>query len=99
MPNVADGFPGWADLRRRVPLWVLLAVLVTAWSIQFSLARGRLLLPPVCDDVGYFLEGLDWMEQCRFEGCAALARLLVERPPHSPFATLLALLSFGVCGV
>lgn len=98
MSEVAICFPGWAEVRRRLPLWLLLAALVTALSMQFSLAHGRLLFPPVYDDVGYFLDGLERLEQCRQHGGAELVRGFVNHPPHSPFSTGLALVGFGVFG-
>src|SRR5207248_705840 len=99
MQNAQGAAWGWRQVRRRALVWAALAGLTTAWALQFSTRHGRLLAPPVCDDVGYFLDGLSRLEDFRLHGCGAALVGLATRPPHAPFSTFLAAACFGLFGV
>ena len=90
--------------RRREYSWALVIVLVglvaafTAMMIQYSRSYGRMLVGPLYDDVVYLDEGLRYAQLAQTEGGWALVREAVRRPPHSPLATSIALVSFLICG-
>lgn len=86
-------------LAMRVLLWALLAVLFTAWTLQYSMQHDRLMGVPTYDDIYYFNDGVERLEQFYQHGWAGLLRSCWRDPPHSPFSTLLAFLSFGLFGI
>ena len=86
------------SLRARVTLWIVLSAAFTLAVIQYSHQHGRLILHPSYDDVGYFADGLGRLQVLYREGPAGLFAEHVRNPPHSPFATYLALLSFALFG-
>jgi 4-amino-4-deoxy-L-arabinose transferase-like glycosyltransferase len=80
-------------------LVLLVGILFTAFALQWSFQNGRLTRDPGFDDVGYFLDGLERTEVFYTRGFDGLARDLSRNPPHSPWSTGLASLSFLIFGV
>ena len=83
----------------RLPWWVAIAVVFTVLVVQLSMHFGRLAVDPQYDDVMYFLDGLDRLEQVRADGLRGLAAGYLHRPPHSPWSSFLAAACFAVFGV
>ena len=81
-----------------VALALLLSSLFTAVIVQYSFRHGRLLGPPLYDDVTYFNDGLQRLDMAEREGLVSVVRSHIQDPPHSPFATYLAAASFAVFG-
>jgi hypothetical protein len=77
---------------------VVLATAFTAMVIQYSRSYGRMLVGPLYDDVVYLDEGLRYAQLVQTKGVWALVQEAVGRPPHSPFAYLIALAGFLLCG-
>lgn len=86
------------SLPARVTLWIVFSAAFTLAVIQYSLHHGRLILHPSYDDVSYFADGLARLQVLYREGPPGLFAEHVRNPPHSPFATYLALLSFALFG-
>ena len=76
-----------------------LAALVAAFHIRHSLDGGALALPPTYDDVGYFIDAAARLDTLRRGGLEAFFAEYAARPPHSPLASLLALIGFSFFGV
>ena len=81
-----------------VALALLLSSLFTDVIVQYSFRHGRLLGPPLYDDVTYFNDGLQRLDVAEREGLVSVIRSHVQDPPHSPFATYLAAASFALFG-
>ena len=80
-------------------LGVLIAgVLFTAFALQWSFQNGRLTKDPSFDDVVYFVDGLERVRVLYDHGFEGLFRDLWKNPPHSPWSTGLASLSFLLLG-
>ncbi|MGH7266099.1 MAG: hypothetical protein ACREMB_14830, partial [Candidatus Rokuibacteriota bacterium] len=79
-------------------VYVALAAAFTAMLIQHSRSYGRMLVGPLYDDVVYLNDGLVYAQLIQTRGFWAAATQAVERPPHSPFATLTAAASFLLFG-
>lgn len=75
-----------------------LSVLLTCATLQFSFDRGRLALPPTYDDCGYFESGARWVRTFYESRWRGLSREIYVDPPHSPYSTALAALSFLAFG-
>jgi hypothetical protein len=78
--------------------YTVLATLLTMLIVQYSRNYGRLLVGPLYDDVVYLNEGLHYAQVAQTQGPRALVELAVSRPPHSPFATFVAGVSFLLFG-
>jgi hypothetical protein len=81
-----------------VLVYVALAAMFTAAMIDYSRNYGRMLVGPLYDDVVYLNEGLLYAQLAQTQGLPALLQYAIQRPPHSPFATGTALLSFILFG-
>ena len=70
-------------------------------SCRFELCgiTGRLAQELVHDDVGYALDGVKRLDILLQAGPGAALHNLVAIPPHSPWQTLLAMLSFVAAGI
>lgn len=79
-------------------LYVVLATLLTSLIVQYSSNYGRLLVGPSYDDVVYLNEGLHYSQVAQTQGPRALIEQAVRHPPHSPFATFVACVSFLLFG-
>ena len=80
-------------------LILIAAGLFTAFALQWSFHNGRLTRDPGFDDVGYFVDGLERSQVFYAQGFMGLIRDLSNNPPHSPWSTGLAFLSFLILGV
>lgn len=89
----------WTPGPARILGWMALATLFTLGTIQFSFHHYRLLCPAMCDDVSYFLDGLDRLEEFHRRGLIGLLQSGWSHPPHSVFSSLVAAVSFGILGV
>lgn len=80
----------------RVAAIVAFAVILSAITATFSLALarqfGRLSVPPLYDDVVYFLSAAQWLNAAPSHGIAANLYGLLHQ--HAPFATLTAIIGF-----
>ena len=94
--NIAQPSEHW---RWRLLLWAAIAIAFTSWSIQYSYRHGRLIAVPGYDDVSYFCDGLDRIDELYVQGWNGLIHSYVKDPPHSPFSTSLATASFGLFGI
>jgi hypothetical protein len=74
----------------------LLLLLKTAVLLSDSYEYGRLALPPVYDDVSYFVDALERVDVFHAYGLRGLIEGLVLSPPHSPYSTLAAFAGFLV---
>jgi hypothetical protein len=90
---------GRAWLWARLPWWVAIAAVFTVVVVQLSMRFGRLQVDPQYDDVTYFLDGLDRLEQLQADGLRGLAVGYLHRPPHSPWSSFLAATCFALFGV
>ena len=72
--------------------------LFTAFALQWSFQNGRLTRDPSFDDVVYFVDGLERVRVLYDHGFEGLFRDLWKNPPHSPWSTGLASLSFLLLG-
>jgi len=86
-------------LATRILLGIVLSTGFTLVIIQYSLRHGRLILPPTYDDVTYFADGLARLEVLYRDRLPGLVADHFRNPPHSPFASYLALVSFALFGV
>ncbi len=91
--------PTWAWLRARLPWWVAVAAAFTTVFVLLSVRVGRLQSPLHGDDMMYFLDGLDRLDQFRSKGLSGVVAGYVDRPPHSPWASFLAAGCFGLFGM
>src|SRR5262245_60061410 len=80
-------------------LATMLAAGITTLVLRRSLERGRLASLPTYDDAYYLAEGAKWLARWRTEGAWEVVREYVSRPPHSPFSTAAAGVSFAVLGI
>jgi hypothetical protein len=76
----------------------LLLLLKTAVLLSNSYVYGRMAMPPVYDDVSYFVDALQRVDVFRAEGMRGVVDGLISSPPHSPYATLAAFAGFLVSG-
>jgi hypothetical protein len=80
-------------------LHCLLAAMVTAACVQYSFRHGRLIFRgPMADDANYFVDGLQRLQVFDRSGFSGLVRSLINQPPHAPFSSLLAMISFAIFG-
>jgi hypothetical protein len=81
-----------------VVIWII-GVTYTILVVQWSLKAGRLAMDSIADDVGYLSDGLGRLNILHQGGFWALLRSFWSSPPHSPWATVSALLGFAIFGV
>jgi hypothetical protein len=86
-------------LTRDVLVAAFLAAVFTALQIQASLNVGALSRPPTYDDVGYFVDGAQRVQQFWKGGLIALVRGYIVAPPHAPGSSFLALGGFALFGL
>ncbi len=86
----------WPLRAGRVAAVVALAVILTAVTATLSLEQarqfGRLAVPPLYDDVVYFLSAVQWLNAAPGQGIAANLYALLHQ--HAPFSTLTAIIGF-----
>jgi hypothetical protein len=86
-------------LTRRLPIWVLMAVLFTMAMINYSKRVGRLLAAPTYDDVNYMIDAAKRIQVFDLANVYNAVKHWIENPPHSPGETLLAMLGFSIFGI
>jgi hypothetical protein len=79
--------------------FIIVSGLYAANVIQWSIRFGRLAMDPVFDDVGYMIDGLQRLNVLDRAGFHSFCLNFVNSPPHSPWSTFLALISFALMGV
>ena len=73
-------------------LAVVLTAVTALLSLRLSEQFGRLSVPPLYDDVVYFVSAIQWLNQAPSHGVVAnILRLLHQ---HAPFSTLMAAIGF-----
>ncbi|MDQ3777083.1 MAG: hypothetical protein M3461_23385 [Pseudomonadota bacterium] len=80
-------------------LAVLFAVLASIVYLRLSQLGGRLAEDLTYDDVVYANDAAERLLLGADGGLLAFFRSFVENPPHSPFATLLAIAAFAIGGL
>jgi hypothetical protein len=86
-------------MRNNLLLILIAGSIFTAFALQWSFHNGRLTRDPGFDDVLYFVDGLERAQVFYAQGFEGLLRDLSKNPPHSPWSTGLAFLSFLILGV
>src|ERR1700733_15307454 len=84
---------------RWTTVFIVVAGLYAANVIQWSIWFGRLAMDPVFDDVGYLIDGLQRLNILDRFGFHEFCQTFINSPPHSPWSTSLAILSFALMGV
>lgn len=79
--------------------WTALTIPFTLLVLQYSLNRGKLIVPAHYDDVSYLRDGLAKLDGFYRGGIGGLAARASQHPPHSPFGTLTAFAGFAIFGV
>lgn len=79
--------------------WAALSAVFTLLVLQYSLSRGKLIVPAHYDDVSYLRDGLAKLDGFYRGGISGLVARTSQHPPHSPFATLAAFAGFAIFGV
>src|SRR4051812_18086346 len=67
--------------------------------VRAGASYGRLSIPPVYDDVNYFVDALVRVQILLEKDVWHFAKSFIEAPPHSPYSTLAASLGFLFFGV
>ncbi len=91
--------PGRSFVRINTLAAFLVAIIFTVFCLQWSLMRGRLSQDSTYDDCAYLIDGAQRLGVFYESGAGAFVLDLAEHPPHSPFSTLGAALSFAVFGL
>ncbi len=86
-------------MRNNLLLILIAGAIFTAFALQWSFHNGRLTRDPGFDDVKYLVDGLERAQVLYAHGFEGLVRGLWKNPPHSPWSTGLAFLSFLFLGV
>jgi hypothetical protein len=87
------------ELATRVLLLAIPAAAFTLLVVQYSLRRGKLLVPPTFDDISYLKDGLSRLDAFHKGGFQALLEQFPKQPAHSPLSALLAISGFALFGV
>lgn len=81
-----------------VLVWLLLAACFTMLVVNYSLNRGKLIVPAHYDDVSYLRDGLAKLNLFYKGGVDGLLYSVYLKPPHSPFATAVAFWGYAIFG-
>lgn len=79
--------------------WTVLSIGFTLLVLQYSLTRGKLIVPAHYDDVSYLRDGLAKLDGFYRGGLNGLVGRTSQHPPHSPFGTLAAFTGFALFGI
>ena len=82
----------WVRLAGLVILAAGMTTIVAARSLEISRLHSRLSVPPLYDDVSYFLDAIGWMNAAEGQSILASAWGLLHH--HAPFSTLVAAIGF-----
>lgn len=85
---------GWLRLSGLVSLAALVTAIVAYKSLETSSLHGRLSVPPLYDDVSYFLDAARWMNAAKGQSIFASVWDLLRQ--HAPFSTLVAVIGLGL---
>lgn len=86
-------------LGARAAILGLLAIAFTLLMVNYSRLYGRLLFLPVVDDVAYMDDALERLKVLYTSGFWGLITGYADAPPHSPFSSGLAMISFALLGL
>jgi hypothetical protein len=75
---------------------VLLTGFMTFESVRASFQYGRLSAPSMFDDVGYFVDGQQWLNELQLSGIVQSTIALLSH--HSPLSSLFAAIAFAIFG-
>jgi hypothetical protein len=94
--NVLKISPKHQAGRVAVIIGLVVALVATTASVALRLAEqiGRLSVPPLYDDVVYFLAAAQWLNAASGHGIAANLYGLLHQ--HAPFSTLMAIIGFSL---
>src|SRR3954462_14352714 len=98
MKEVQGSKPSAGALATRVLLLAIPAAAFTLLVVQYSLRRGKLLVPPTFDDVSYLKDGLSRLDAFYRGGFLGLLVQFPKQPAHSPLAAFLAVSGFALFG-
>jgi hypothetical protein len=84
----------WIRLSVLVALAALVAAVVADKAIALSRLHGRLSIPPIYDDVSYFVDATRWMNATASRGILGSVWDLLHH--HAPFSTLVDAIGFRV---
>jgi hypothetical protein len=84
----------WLRISGFVILAAGITAIVASRSIEASQLHGRLSVPPLYDDVSYFLDAVRWMNAVADRSIAASIWGLLH--DHAPFSTLVAITGFAL---
>jgi len=90
-PGTADR-RSWLRLLGLIVLAVCLTAVVAHKSLDASNLHGRLSIPPIYDDVSYFLDAVRWRDGLASRTLAGNILSLLHQ--HAPFSTLVAAFGF-----
>jgi hypothetical protein len=76
-----------------------LAILAALVFVREAMVQGKLLAPPLPDDINAMMDAAGRLNAFYEGGTRALIAGYIEHPPHTPFSTGLAFLSFLTFGV
>ncbi|WP_375862291.1 hypothetical protein [Bradyrhizobium tunisiense] len=79
----------WLRIFGFVSLAAGITAIVASRSLGVSQLRGRLSVPPLYDDVSYFLDAIRWMNAVGDRSIAASSWTLLH--DHAPFSTMVAI--------
>jgi len=84
----------WLRLSGLVILTACLTAIVASRSLEASRLHSRLSVPPLYDDVSYFLDAIRWMNAASDQ--SILARIWDLLHHHAPFSTLVAAIGLAL---
>lgn len=84
----------WLRLSALVVLAACVTIIVASRSIEVSRLHSRLSVPPLYDDISYFLDAARWMNAARDQSIFASLWDLLRQ--HAPFSTLVAIIGLGL---
>lgn len=96
MTNGTRNFPNPYFTRLAIPL---IGILFGGFQIQHSLTQGQLSFPIAYDDIVYFVDALRRLHAFYDDGFSRLFTDYIQKPVHSPLATLTCFLGFLTFGV
>ncbi|MGT2436703.1 hypothetical protein ACU4GH_13460 [Bradyrhizobium betae] len=92
-----DGTTGrnaWLRLSGLAILALGTTAIVASRSIEASQLHGRLSVPPLYDDISYFLDAVQWMNAAKDQSIFASFWDLLRQ--HAPFSSLVAIIGLGL---
>lgn len=84
----------WPRISGLVILAACITAIVASRSLEASRLHGRLSVPPLYDDVSYFLDAVRWMNAAKGQSIFASVWDLLH--DHAPFSTLVAVIGLAL---